>query len=85
MSGDTVRASRSLYRAALADAIDWTETLIQAGHPQADDIARLARYRKALAAIGGQRAEPDTRPVTLSEVRPNDEIKFPPAPHGGGS
>jgi hypothetical protein len=52
---DRVKVSRRLYRAALADAISWQESLIeaQAGTPDENAASRklLADYRRALAAM----------------------------------
>jgi hypothetical protein len=77
MTSGRVRVSRSLYRSALADAIDWTVSLIQAGNPDPEDRKRLARYRQALAALGGVAPEPEAGSVLLQDVRPNPEVRFP--------
>jgi hypothetical protein len=75
----TVRADRDLYRSALADAIDWTESLIDAGDNDPANRKLLARYRQAYAALG-QRvppAERESRPVPIQDLPPNDHIRFP--------
>lgn len=68
MSDERIRVSRKLYRSALHDAIGWTESLIEAGNPDPEDVKRLAAYRRALVAIEGPpKPEPGT-PVLLSEL-----------------
>jgi hypothetical protein len=49
----TVRVDRALYLAALADAIEWEQSLIDAGGGDACSRALLARFREAYAAAGG--------------------------------
>ena len=70
MADARIRVSRALYRNALIDAIDWTESLIQAGNPDAvEDRKRLARYKRALAAIEGPKPpEPPVKTITLPEL-----------------
>jgi hypothetical protein len=70
MTDERVRVSRSLYRSALVDAIDWTESLIEAGGADPEDDKRLANYRRALAAISGpKKAEPEPAYVSITELR----------------
>jgi hypothetical protein len=69
MSDSRIRVSRRLYLSALADAIDWTESLIDAGKPDPQDKKRLASYRRAQAAILGPQPPPEpVRTVTLTEL-----------------
>ena len=65
---ERIRVDRALHRRALLDAIQWTVSLIQAGNPDPEDAKLLARYRQALAKVGGPVPEPEGKLVTIAEL-----------------
>jgi hypothetical protein len=82
---ESIRVDKALYRSALLDAIDYTESFLGGHEPDfrggpscckpgarcdgyKQAAALLARYRKALDAVGGPPPEPEGKPVLVSEL-----------------
>lgn len=67
MTSDRITVSRRLHVAALADAIHWTQSLIDGGDTHPVNLARLAAYRLAYRRATGHAID-----ITLADLSASD-------------